>query len=89
MPASDKLSGSLTLRGRSLQWRHKPFHANDPLGTWDGLLKARGIPEEQTFFSPRLANLPNPEDMQDMAKAADRLSRAIIDAERIHIFGVF
>ncbi len=89
MPVSDKLSGRLTLRGRSLQWRHKPFHANDPLGTWDGFLKARSIPEEQTFFFPRLANLPNPEDMQDMAKAADRLSRAVTDGERIHIFGDF
>lgn len=89
MPASDKLSGRLTLRGRRLKWRYKPFHANDPLSTWEGLLKARGIPEEQAFFSPRLANLPNPEGMQDMAKAADRLARAVIEGEHIHIFGDF
>ncbi|PIP01843.1 MAG: single-stranded-DNA-specific exonuclease RecJ [Zetaproteobacteria bacterium CG23_combo_of_CG06-09_8_20_14_all_54_7] len=45
--------------------------------------------ESDPFFSPRLADLPDPFAMQDMEKAATRIARALTDGEAIHIFGDF
>jgi len=78
-----------TLKGRRLVWRHEPLIASDPLGAWQGLLEARGLHETDPFFSPKLSELPDPDDMQDMVKAAERVVRAITSQERIHIFGDF
>ncbi|TLS76360.1 single-stranded-DNA-specific exonuclease RecJ [Mariprofundus erugo] len=79
----------LTVKGRQLAWRNKPLHANDPADAWYGLLDARGLTESDSFFSPRLADLPDPFAMQDMERAAGRVVTALIDGEPIHIFGDF
>ncbi|EAU55912.1 single-stranded-DNA-specific exonuclease RecJ [Mariprofundus ferrooxydans] len=78
-----------TAKGRLLQWRNGPLAAADPLAAWQGLLDARGLTESDDFFSPRLADLPDPFAMKDMDKAATRLARAIGNGEAIHIFGDF
>ena len=78
-----------TLKGRSLIWRHGPFEASDPLGAWQGLLEARGLHESDPFFTPKLSDLPDPDGMVDMLKAADRVTQAIINQEHIHVFGDF
>lgn len=78
-----------TLRGRKLVWRSKSLHADDPLSAWQGLLSARGMNESDAFFTPRLADLPDPFAMQDMDKAANRLAVAIQQNEPIHVFGDF
>ncbi|MDX8407367.1 MAG: single-stranded-DNA-specific exonuclease RecJ [Mariprofundaceae bacterium] len=78
-----------TLKGRSLVWRHEPFTASDPLSAWQGLLAARGLHESDAFFSPKLSDLPDPDAMQDMEKAAGRVALAITGHEPIHIFGDF
>jgi len=84
-----KLPGSKTLKGRTLVWRHDPLAASDPLGAWQGLLAARGLHESDPFFSPKLSDLPDPDEMVDMAKAAERVMQAVINREHIHIFGDF
>jgi len=63
--------------------------ASDPLSAWQGLLAARGLDEADPFFSPKLSDLPDPDAMQDMVKAAERVARAITSQEPIHIFGDF
>ncbi len=78
-----------TLRGQRLAWRHAPLVAHDPRAAWDGLLANRGLKETDAFFTPRLADLPDPFGMRDMERAADRLTRAIRAGERIHVFGDF
>lgn len=78
-----------TLRGRKLVWRHAELHADEPLAAWQGLLAARSLNESDAFFTPRLADLPDPFAMQDMEKAANRLAAAIQDGEPIHVFGDF
>jgi single-stranded-DNA-specific exonuclease len=78
-----------TLRGRRLAWRHAMLVADDPLAAWQGLLSNRGLSEGDGFFSPRLSDLPDPDAMQDMAKAAGRIAEAISAREHIHIFGDF
>jgi single-stranded-DNA-specific exonuclease len=78
-----------TLRGRRLVWRTAELAADDPLAAWQGLLAARKLNEADAFFSPRLTDLPDPFDMQDMDRAANRLAAAIREAEPIHVFGDF
>jgi len=78
-----------TLRGYRLYWRNGPLHAEHPAQVWQGLLAARGLHESDAFFSPRLGDLPDPDDMQDMARAADRIVRAIETGQHIHVFGDF
>jgi len=78
-----------TAKGRVLAWRHEILSADNPADAWHGLLEARGLKESDAFFSPRLADLPDPLAMQDMDKAANRVVAAIRDAEKIHIFGDF
>lgn len=78
-----------TLRGHRLVWRHAELRAEDPLSAWQGLLAARDLNEADAFFTPRLADLPDPFGMQDMARAANRLAAAIQDRECIHVFGDF
>jgi len=63
--------------------------AEDPVATWNGLLDARGLTEKAPFFSPQLADLPDPFAMADMGKAADRVAEAVLNGEKIHIFGDF
>ncbi len=79
----------LTLRGNRLIWRNAPLYASDPLTAWQGLLAARGLHESDAFFSPQLADLPDSDGMQDMARAAERLVQAISKRERMHVFGDF
>jgi single-stranded-DNA-specific exonuclease len=81
--------GKRTRKGRTLQWRHEPLIANDPLSAWQGLLKARGLSEQDAFFTPALSDLPDPFLMQDMEKAAARVARAIENKEKVHVFGDF
>ncbi len=81
--------GKTTLKGNTLAWRHEPLFADEPLQAWQGLLKARGLHEQDDFFSPALANLPDPFLMQDMDKAATRLAQAVIQEEPVHVFGDF
>jgi len=83
------LAEQKTVKGRTLAWRGEPLTAADPLGAWQGLLKARGLHESDPFFSPKLSDLPDPEQMIDMTKAADRVTEAVISKEHIHIFGDF
>jgi len=78
-----------TAKGRTLGWRNSPLTATDPLAAWQGLLAARGLAESDPFFSPRLADLPDPFAMQDMAKAATRIAHALTHGEAMHIFGDF
>lgn len=78
-----------TFKGRRLAWRTKPLETDDPLVAWQGLLEARGLHESDPFFSPRLSDLPDPDRIQEMAKAADRVVAAIVNGEHIHIFGDF
>jgi len=78
-----------TRRGRRLEWRNGSLLADDPLTAWRGLLRARGLSEDDSFFTPRLAALPDPFVMRDMKKAADRVAAAVSTGERIHIFGDF
>ncbi len=78
-----------TARGRKLVWRNGPLTADDPVAAWNGLLDARGLTEADSFFAPRLADLPDPFGMVDMEKAAGRVVEAILTGEKIHIFGDF
>ncbi|OIP98602.1 MAG: single-stranded-DNA-specific exonuclease RecJ [Zetaproteobacteria bacterium CG2_30_46_52] len=83
------IEGKTTCRGKHLSWRHAPLLAKDPLSAWQGLLQARGLQESDAFFSPALSDLPDPFLMQDMEKAAMRLTKAVMRKERIHVFGDF
>lgn len=78
-----------TLKGRTLVWRHGPLEASDPLAAWQGLLTARGLHETDPYFTPKLSDLPDPDGMVDMVKAAERVTQAVINREHIHIFGDF
>jgi len=78
-----------TAKGRKLVWRHGPLVAGDPLSAWQGLLEARSLHESDPFFAPKLADLPDPDLMQDLPRAAERVMDAIINREHIHIFGDF
>jgi single-stranded-DNA-specific exonuclease len=54
------------------------------------LLAARGIEAEavESFLAPTLrALLPDPSDLTDMDKGAERLARAVMSGERIAVFG--
>ncbi|MDQ6967680.1 MAG: single-stranded-DNA-specific exonuclease RecJ [Mariprofundaceae bacterium] len=84
-----ELPESLTVRGKKVSWRHEALHADEPLLAWDSLLKARGLDALDAYFSPKLSELPDPFDMHDMTKAAERVAGAILAGERIHIFGDF
>ncbi|HKJ82785.1 MAG TPA: single-stranded-DNA-specific exonuclease RecJ [Mariprofundaceae bacterium] len=79
----------VTMRGRQLVWRHASLRADDPLSAWQGLLANRGLSEDDPYFAPRLADLPDPDGMYDMPQAAERVARAVMDSEHIHIFGDF
>ncbi len=83
------LPEEITVKGRKLIWHHGPLAADDPLAAWDGLLAGRGLTEADPFFTSRLADLPDPLAMTDMDRAAARVARAILDGEKIHIFGDF
>jgi len=83
------LPEQLSMKGKSLTWRHEPLHADEPLSAWQGLLNARDLSESDGYFSPKLSDFPNPMDMQDMPKAATRMAQAIMQQDRIHIFGDF
>lgn len=53
-------------------------------------LAARGIGEDEAerFFNPTLrAAMPDPSHLLDMDKAAERLARAVVEGEKIAIFG--
>jgi len=78
-----------TLKGMRLVWRHAPLVADDPATVWRALLQARGLHERSAFFAPRLADLPDPFAMRDMATAATRLAAALSQGEPIHVFGDF
>lgn len=78
-----------TAKGCRLSWRGEPIHADDPLTAWQGVLNARGLQESDPYFAPKLNDLPDPELMIDMPKAADRVTQAILRQEHIHIFGDF
>ena len=83
------LDGKVTRKGSTLAWRHEPLVADDPLHAWQSLLAARKLHEKDPFFSPALADLPDPFLMQDMEAAASRLAHAVQAGEQVHIFGDF
>jgi len=83
------LPAGRTARGRKLVWRNGPLYADDPRSAWEGLLRARGLTEGDAFFTPKLADLPDPFGMRDMEKAVRRIARAVQDGEHVHIFGDF
>jgi len=78
-----------TARGYRLAWRNGPMTADDPLAAWQRLLKSRGLAESDPFFTPQLADLPDPFGMVDMEKAANRVAEAVLGGKKIHIFGDF
>ena len=86
---SKGLPAGRSAKGKSLVWRHAPLCADDPVSAWHGLLEARGLKEADAFFSPRLADLPDPFLMLDMEKAANRIVAAVQRSEKIHVFGDF
>ncbi len=83
------IEGKRTRKGQVLAWRHKPLYADCPLAAWQGVLAARGLREQDGFFTPALADLPDPMTMRDMPKAATRLAHAIVRKEHVHVFGDF
>lgn len=87
-PLADLPRGN-TIKGHKLCWRHEPLLTDDPLRLWQGVLRARKLSEADPFFSPRLADLPDPMEMRDMPRAAERLAGAILAGEPIHVFGDF
>ncbi len=78
-----------TTRGRKLAWRNGLLATDEPVNAWAGLLDTRGLTETDPFFSPQLADLPDPFGMTDMGKAAGRIAEGILKGEKIHIFGDF
>jgi len=75
--------------GRRLCWRGEELFADDPLSAWQGLLRVRGLSEADGFFTPRLADLPDPDGMCDMLRASERLASAAANGESVHVFGDF
>jgi single-stranded-DNA-specific exonuclease len=54
------------------------------------VLAARGVTPEtcEAFLSPTLKTLmPDPSDLRDMDRAAERIARAVIDGEPVAVFG--
>ncbi|RMH60337.1 MAG: single-stranded-DNA-specific exonuclease RecJ [Zetaproteobacteria bacterium] len=78
-----------TVKGMRLVWRHAPLVSDDPVVVWQGVLEARGLDERDSFFAPRLADLPDPFAMRDMDVAASRVAEAVRAGEPIHVFGDF
>ncbi|MDX8409386.1 MAG: single-stranded-DNA-specific exonuclease RecJ [Mariprofundales bacterium] len=87
----------VTVRGNPLAWRNlqpllptlrEQTHRH-PAAAWQQILSHRGLEKTPHWFSPQLAHLPDPSDLRDADKAAQRLCRAIDDGERVHIFGDF
>lgn len=78
-----------SVKGYRLIWRGESLLADDPLSAWQGLLALRGLQESDPYFTPRLSDLPDPDGMLDMPKAAARVADAVIAKEHIHIFGDF
>lgn len=78
-----------TVKGQKLVWRNSQLIADEPVAAWSGLLANRSLSESDPFFSPRLADLPDPFAMVDMERAARRVAEAIKKGEKIHIFGDF
>ncbi|MDZ7816433.1 MAG: hypothetical protein U5N86_10680 [Planctomycetota bacterium] len=85
----------------SRQWviRHPDFSARDRLVESVGIspvvasvLVNRGITEEdevRAFLKPSLKHLHDPFLMKDMDKAASRLQKAVVDKERVLVYGDF
>ena len=54
------------------------------------LLAARGLGDPEVarrFLQPSLKDLPDPADMADMAPAAERLGKAVLEGEQIVVYG--
>jgi single-stranded-DNA-specific exonuclease len=54
------------------------------------ILVQRGITDAasaESFLHPQLRNLPNPEKLKDLSKAAKRVADAIINSERVALYG--
>jgi len=88
-PSAEGLPEQHTVRGMRLVWRHAPLRTDDPVVAWQEILQQRGLQECDAFFSPRLSELPDPDGMQDMDRAASRLVKALHDHEKVHVFGDF
>lgn len=81
------------------QWHQPPFDERQALNLSQKsglqpliaqILTSRGITAQdyETFLSPRLRDyLPDPFSLIDMDKAAERIAQAIIDKEKIALFG--
>lgn len=88
-PVVEALPEQRTIRGMQLVWRHAPLRTDDPVIAWQEILRTRDLQESDPFFSPRLSELPDPDVMQDMDRAASRLVKALQRREKIHVFGDF
>jgi single-stranded-DNA-specific exonuclease len=54
------------------------------------LLVARGVAEPEAarrYLAPRLADMPDPSLLRGLDRAAERLARAILDGERVALYG--
>jgi len=86
-----------TARGQPLAWQHgRSFIAGlatqtmrEPMAAWQQLLRNRNLEDNPHWFAPQLAHLPDPLQMVDAEKAAQRLIAALDAKEKLHIFGDF
>jgi len=86
MPADEK-----TVLGRKVCAPSKPPAASAE-EAWQQLLSARGLMDAdkaRRFLQPRLADLPRPDALVDVDRAAFRLAKAVQRNEPIQIFGDF
>jgi len=95
-PAIDWLDGGVSVTGR--RWLSQP--ADDRMAL--AVAQAHGLPDlaarilvsrgigldtVEAHLAPTLRNyLPDPSELRDMDKAADRMARAVMDGERIALF---
>lgn len=83
-PVGPRIDGA-SLRGRSYRLRSDSPKSLDCAGVLD----ARGIVDgREAFLSPRLdRDMPDPLALIDMDKAASRMARAVLNREKVLVFG--
>ena len=97
LAAADLLEGRTSLTGR--HWIERKADTRDAMALAQRLnvpeavgraLSARaiGLDEAEGFLSPKLkTELPDPDILKDMDKAAPRLAQAVMNGEKIAVFG--
>lgn len=69
---------------RNRKYRMRSNHIGFSL---DDILLSRGVIDVDTFIKPTLSTLPNPSNLMDMDEASVRFATAIINKEKILVFG--